>query len=74
MVVPLQDTIRVRTFSENTKKGDGKVVASLEKFTLPLWIKAVLASVVNTLFQSANERSTETPEIVPFSFPYANKH
>ena len=46
--LPLQETILVRTFSENTKKGEGKVVASLEKFTLPLWINAVLASVVNT--------------------------
>ena len=46
--VPLQETILVRTFSENTKNGEGKVVASLEKFTLPLWISAVLASVVNT--------------------------
>jgi len=67
MVVPLHDTILVRTynyretmtvsirnkivvvtFSENTKNGDGKVVASLEKFTLPLWIRAALASVVRT--------------------------
>ena len=65
MVVPLHDTILVRTykykgvykysetivvvtFSENTKNGDGKVVASLKKFTLPLWIRAALASVVRT--------------------------
>jgi len=52
MVVPLHDTILVRTFSEKTKNGDGKVVASLEKFTLPLWIRAALASVVRTFLFS----------------------
>ena len=48
MTVSICDTIIVVTFSENTKNGDGKVVASLEKFTLPLWIRAALASVVRT--------------------------
>ena len=48
MTVSIRDTIVVVTFSENTKNGDGKVVASLEKFTLPLWIRAALASVVRT--------------------------
>ena len=48
MTVFIRDTIVVVTFSENTKNGDGKVVASLEKFTLPLWIRAALASVVRT--------------------------
>ena len=48
MTVSIRDTIVVVTFSEKTKNGDGKVVASLEKFTLPLWIRAALASVVRT--------------------------
>ena len=48
MTVSICDTIVVVTFSEKTKNGDGKVVASLEKFTLPLWIRAALASVVRT--------------------------
>ena len=48
MTTSISDTIVVVTFSENTKNGDGKVVASLEKFTLPLWIRAALASVVRT--------------------------
>ena len=48
MTLSIRDKIVVVTFSENTKNGDGKVVASLEKFTLPLWIRAALASVVRT--------------------------
>ena len=48
MTVSIRDKIVVVTFSEKTKNGDGKVVASLEKFTLPLWIRAALASVVRT--------------------------
>ena len=48
MTVSIRDKIVVVTFSEKTKNGDGKLVASLEKFTLPLWIRAALASVVRT--------------------------
>ena len=47
-VVTLQETALLLIFLLKTKKGEGKVVASRLQFTLPLWIRADLASVVRT--------------------------
>ena len=52
IVIPLQATALVLNFSLNTKKGTGNSIASLEQFTLDLWISATLASVVNTFLFS----------------------
>ena len=49
MVILLQETALVRIFSPKTKNGTGNWIASRELFTLDLWIKAFLASVVKTL-------------------------